>query len=261
MFIHNKRNISLPTELVFEGTEIEIVSEFKLLGITLDNKLNFSYHVRNLRYSINKKLYSIQKLFHLPKSVKLQFFKNFVLPHFDYCLSLLIYFPKKTIQSLSNCFYTCLFTLFNFSGCVATTKDFNKINNDLEALGLNSFIHRLILKLATFFHKLFHDPNAPASFKQKIVFNKDLNKPYNLRNINQIYVPGSDKNNLYGDDTFSVFFSKFVNEICLNDINIDSILFKNRIRNNINIIFIKFNKLFQKFDVNFIENYILYRSS
>lgn len=261
MFIHNKRNVVLPKEFVFEGTTIEIVSEFKLLGIILDNKLSFSHHVRHLRCTINKKLYSIKTLFHLPKSVKVQFFKTFILPHFDYCLSLLVYFSKKAIQSLSNCYYICLFTLFNFTGSVSSTSDFNTLNNNLEALKLNGFIHRLIIKLATFFHKLLHELNAPSSFKQQIIITKDLNKHYNLRNLNQIYVPGSHKNNLYGDDSFSVFFSKFVNEICLNDINIDFVLFKSRIMNNINLIFIKFNKLFPKFDVNFIESYILYLSS
>jgi hypothetical protein len=66
MFIHNKRNVVLPKEFVFENSPIEIVSEFKLLGITIDNKMNFSPHVRLLRCAVNKKLYSIQKLFHLP---------------------------------------------------------------------------------------------------------------------------------------------------------------------------------------------------
>jgi hypothetical protein len=80
MFIHNKRNILIPEVIPFDGHDIEVVNEFKLLGITIDNKMNFKGHVNDLRKSINKKLYSITQLFHLPKSVKVQFFKTFIMP-------------------------------------------------------------------------------------------------------------------------------------------------------------------------------------
>ena len=46
--------------------------------------------------------------------MKVQFFKIFILPYFDYCLSLIIYFHKSCIQRLANCYYLCLFKLFNF---------------------------------------------------------------------------------------------------------------------------------------------------
>ena len=41
-------------------------------------------------------------------SVKIQFLKSFILPFYDYCLSLFIYFPKATIQKISNTFYNCI---------------------------------------------------------------------------------------------------------------------------------------------------------
>jgi hypothetical protein len=71
MFIHNKRNIVIPDEFIFNNSSIEIVSEFKLLGVTFDNKMSFLPHVRLLRCAVNKKMYSIKKLFHLPKSAKI----------------------------------------------------------------------------------------------------------------------------------------------------------------------------------------------
>jgi hypothetical protein len=39
--------------------------------------------------AINRKLYSINRLFYLPFNVKLQFFKSFLLPYFDYGISLM----------------------------------------------------------------------------------------------------------------------------------------------------------------------------
>ena len=41
MFITNER-ITLPKTIVIEDAEIEVVQKFKLLGVTIDNKLNFN---------------------------------------------------------------------------------------------------------------------------------------------------------------------------------------------------------------------------
>ena len=53
------------------------------------------------RISINKRLYSIDRLFYLSHRVRLQFYKSFILPYCDYCMSLSIYFPKGTLQTFT----------------------------------------------------------------------------------------------------------------------------------------------------------------
>ena len=88
MFVTAKR-IKLPTEIIFKDKKIEVVPSFKLLGVEIDNKLSFSQYVGELKRSINKKLYSIKRIFYLPTAVKIQFFKTFVMPYFDYCSSLI----------------------------------------------------------------------------------------------------------------------------------------------------------------------------
>ena len=112
MFVTNRR-VKLPSEISVKQlinnktveVSVKVVNSFRLLGVTLDNKLNFSEHCSNLKKVINRKLFSIKRLFYLATSVKIHFFKTFVLPYFDYCLSLIIYFPGSALQSLSNCFY------------------------------------------------------------------------------------------------------------------------------------------------------------
>ncbi len=59
-------------------------------------------------------MYSIKRLFFLCTSVKIHFFKTFILPYFDYCLSLIINFPSSAYQSLNNCFNLCLCKLLKF---------------------------------------------------------------------------------------------------------------------------------------------------
>ncbi|RNA04846.1 hypothetical protein BpHYR1_021507 [Brachionus plicatilis] len=67
MIIHNKKNIVMLASFSFRSFEIEVVPEFKLLGVIIDNKLYFTRHVNNLKATINKKLNSIKQLFFLSK--------------------------------------------------------------------------------------------------------------------------------------------------------------------------------------------------
>ena len=114
MFVTKKR-IKLPSFIEFDSIKVEVVDKFKLLGVLLDNKLNFNAYVAQQCLSINKKLYSIKRLFYLPFNVKLQFFKSFILPYFDYGISLLIYYHKTAIRKITKLYYLCLKKLFNFS--------------------------------------------------------------------------------------------------------------------------------------------------
>ena len=59
---HHMQN-DLPKKIFFCGNEIEVVKSFLLLGVTIDDKLNFSHHVSNIRLKVNKRLFSIHKLF------------------------------------------------------------------------------------------------------------------------------------------------------------------------------------------------------
>ena len=45
---------------------------------------------------------------------QIQLFKTSILPYFDYCPSLIIYFPKSSFQSLNTFFDFCLYRLVKF---------------------------------------------------------------------------------------------------------------------------------------------------
>ena len=64
MFITKQRAIR-PNSVVIDGCSVEVVDEFKLLGITIDHNLFFKKYVDRLKSSVNQKLYSIKKLFYL----------------------------------------------------------------------------------------------------------------------------------------------------------------------------------------------------
>ena len=95
-----KNKIRLPKFLEIDDHKVTFVTDFKLLGITIDDRLNFRKHISKIIKKVNPKLYLYKKLFYLPLSVKIQFFKSFILPYFDYCSTLIIYNPKYTIQKI-----------------------------------------------------------------------------------------------------------------------------------------------------------------
>jgi hypothetical protein len=258
MFITNKKSIDIPEHIKISQNEVDVVNSFELLGVIIDNKLNFLKYIGELRRAVNKRLYSIKGLFFLSLKVKIQFLKTFLLPHFDYCSSICIYLPKASIQKIANSYNNCIFKLLD-TNRVKNTKinsidDYNIWNNNLEYYGLQAYQHRIIIRLSTYIHKILNNSNSPANLVACFTYNNNLNKKYNLRNLNKLYIPSKGKYNDRFENTFNYFFSKFVNELYSEDLLLGFNLFKIRVINNINCNFLKFIKTFEKFDINF-KNY------
>jgi hypothetical protein len=272
MFITNKR-VTIPTTINIAGNVVEVVSSFKLLGVIIDNKLTFKNYVCHIKNNVNKRLFSFKRLFYLPLSVKLQFLKTFILPIFDYCLTILIYFPKYSIQKLANYYNLSIFKLISNNIMLAFrvdySEDFNTWNSILESHGLNAFQHRIIYRLSCFIHKIWNHCNSPSNLFNTFVFNREM-CPRNLRNVHHLYIPGTS-------GSFQHFFSLFINIFFiekidaeeemdmidqplrsrkvkqLKDIRVDLTdpysLFSTRVYNNINVFFLTFVKQFEHFDL------------
>ena len=215
------------------------------MGIIIDNKLNFKSNTAKIKRSINIRLYSIQKLFQLPLAVKIQFLKTFILPYFDYCATLCIYYSKSILQKLANSYNNCIFKLINVKSVhdsiINSSEDFNKWNTLLEQYGLNGFQHRLIIS---------------SNLANCFILNNDLNKSYNLRNLLELKIPDKGKYNDYGEDTFEYFFSKFINVVINEIIHFRFGKYKKYIKENSNILHLKTIRNFNRLDLNFKIYYI-----
>jgi len=250
MFVSNKR-VVYPTSINIKGLSILVVNEFKLLGVVIDNKLTFTKYVATICTTVNKKLFSIKRLFYLSTSVKIQFFKTFILPHFDYCLSLSIYYSKTLLQKLSNLFYLCLAKLFKFN---LFYMDPSAVNNFLEGYNLFSFQHRLILKLLTFSFKIYSNNDSPPLLKSQLNLNSTRNISYNLRNKEKFC--NIKSSNKFGDLTFCHVFSNLINVSCCDlftDKSVNFNFFKCSIFNNINILYSKIISKIPKFNLKYCD--------
>ena len=96
MYIKNKKenSVDIPLSVKLFNIDIEIISKFKLLGVIIDKNLNFNDNFENISSKVYSCLFSLKSKFFLSFDTKLQFFKTFILPIFDYCLSLIIYYSK-----------------------------------------------------------------------------------------------------------------------------------------------------------------------
>ena len=153
--IINSKNPSArrPRNIELENNLIEVVSEFKLLGCFIDDKLSFDKHVSNLKANVCRKLFAIKNIFFLSPDIKLHFFKTFLLPHFDYCASLFIYFSKTLINKLQKLYNLCLFVLLRLELNNISCEEQQVI---LKPLNILPFKYRLLLRFSFFSHKIMN---------------------------------------------------------------------------------------------------------
>ena len=84
-----------------EGIEIECETEVKLLGVTIDFKLNFNKHISNIckkKKKASRQLNVLKRIdTHLTKLGKLTIYYSFIMSNFNYC-PLVWHFCGKLIQ-------------------------------------------------------------------------------------------------------------------------------------------------------------------
>jgi hypothetical protein len=218
--------------------QIAIVDKFKLLGFVLYNKLCFSNNVAEIATKVNKKIHCIKRLFYLSTNVKLQFFKTLLLPNFDYCLTLTIYYSKTAIQKLSNLYYNCLYKLFKFQ---LNNMEINWVNSFLKRYNLFSLQHRVFYRFSIFSYNCKNNWRIIDNFET----NSIRNTGHNLRNSN--HLTRYHINLKEGKNTFHYFFSKFINSYYINKFQLKYSVFKKFVLDNLHSFFDHFVFLFPKF--------------
>ena len=87
MLINNKqRDGRDEINVNVQGTDIDSMNSIKLLGVTIDNKLNFSVHINITCKKANQRIGVLMRLKNLvPTVAKLHLFKAVILPYLTYC--------------------------------------------------------------------------------------------------------------------------------------------------------------------------------
>ena len=182
----------------------------------------------------------------MPIATKILFFKTFILPYFDYCLSLVIYFGKVQIQRLANCYQLTIAKIFNSSKKARyefLNADNEKLNKIFIKYNIFSLTQRIFMRLCSTGFKIFASEKPPI-LHSSVVFNVP-DKRYNLRSIDHSHALLPKTKRSDGEYTFSYFMSKFHNKF-LNGINFKSVTFskfKTSILSNFNSYFNSFYRI------------------
>ena len=105
---------ALPMNIVFDDTPLENVTFIKFLGITVDNKLSWKYHIDTICKIISRNIGIINKLkFHFSPSSLLMLYSSLILPYLNYgimawgnthqtLLDRLLLLQKKSLRIIYN---------------------------------------------------------------------------------------------------------------------------------------------------------------
>ena len=99
--------------LLINGTSIIKSDQLKLLGVTLDSKLTFETHLRNVSRGISQKLGILRKSKKIYKDddILRKCFFSFVLPHFEYCSTVWSSAADSHLRLLDRAFNSVKFLL------------------------------------------------------------------------------------------------------------------------------------------------------
>ena len=227
MFITNQK-ILIPINFQLDGNLVDVVNDFRLLGVNINNKFKFDNHVEILKSTINKKIFSLKKLFFLSRSTKIQFFKTFILPHFDYCNTLIIYFTKTLVDKLDKFFKICIFRLFNISLIDLSISD--QISS-LKSLNLFPLKLRYFFRLSLFSYRIVKNKHL-KQFSDNL---KRINDPGDIRgcdNQKELYeVPFGRVNVTVA--RLSIFLPNILNKVLKHEVQMEENTFCQYLKINI----------------------------
>ena len=79
---HHNENL----DLKFNNESLNMISNDKILGIYVDNNLNWSGHITHLSRKIISSIWLLSKIKKfLSQAYKVQFYKSYIQPHIDFC--------------------------------------------------------------------------------------------------------------------------------------------------------------------------------
>ena len=224
-----------PKSFSLANHELELVNDFKLLGVIINRNLDFTSHIESVKKQVNIRLFAIKKIYYLSASVKLQFLKTFVLPFFDYCLTLAVYYSRANLTQLEKLYNFSLFKLLQINLKYCSIDEQVRM---LRAFHIQPFRARLYYRFGMFVHGVFHRRTL-SSFSSRLTART---AKYDLRSKRRYVMPITKTN--FGNRRLLTTFVRSVDSIWQNAINLSKKLFAESLTSNFDVYYPKFSKLF-----------------
>ena len=144
LIINNENNI-----IKIGNDEISGSKSVKLLGITIDNKLNFNEHVSNICKKANQKLHALARIGQYLEKDKLRIImKTFIDSQFNYCPLIWMFHSRTLNNKINNLHIRALRIVYKNANL--SFEELLKLDNSF------SIHHRNLQKLATEMYKIKH---------------------------------------------------------------------------------------------------------
>ena len=148
-----------------------MVTQIKLIGVTIDNLLSFQTHIKGIFRKVNAKVLILRRICkHIPPDIMIKLYKAFILPHFEYASPLFTGLSKGLSAKLELTNAFALKALLNHSNLIA-------YEELLKTALIKSLEHRRIEQALIFVYKSIYD-QAPIYMGEMFVLRDN---GYNLR--------------------------------------------------------------------------------
>jgi hypothetical protein len=187
-----KRNKPVPEQVTFSNTDVRVETSVKVLGITVDSKLNFNSHIKDICIKSARQINALRRIAgHLDTATRMTIYRSFILSNFNYCPIIWHYCSLTSAKKLEKLQERCLRLVFN-DYC----SDYSLL---LDKANLPSLTLGRLRALATETYKILNKqcPEYLADlFHFKII-------KYNLRNSNLLDIPNF-KTSRFGRHSFKI---------------------------------------------------------
>ena len=203
MLLSNVYTSSLEAELglVINDTQVNSTDSITILGVIVDNKLNFNDHIYTLCAKAGKQLNALQRLSKsLDKDSKLAIYKSFIMSNFNFCPVVWMFTSKSSLNRLEDIQRRALrFVLCDYDSCY---------ENLLAAASVPGIRINLLRCLAIEVFKCVNGLNP--EYLNEMIHKKS--SPYELRDNSILSRPKVNYTH-YGLKTFSSYGAKIWNTL------------------------------------------------
>jgi len=179
------RRTSSPADdvtLAFNNVTLSRVSNYKYLGVTIDDRLSWKEHIHNVMNKIKRFIGIFFKIRNrLNQKVLKELFFALIYPHLMYGVEIYSNTTKSALYPLNICINRILRTLQN----LPLTTPVVTLYRNYEMLPLTELRKFQILCVV---HKCIHKMHIPVIFYDYFKLNSDVH-PYGTRNSNNTFIP------------------------------------------------------------------------
>ena len=160
------------------GNLVQQLSFIKLLGVTLDNKLNFHVHIANLCRKVGRQVGVLNRLKRLvPVEARIELYNSFILTHLNYCSTVWHFCRKGDSDKLEKLNERALRTVFQDKSSSYETL--------LNQARKTTLYNRRMQDIAILIYKALHN-QSPQYIKE--LFKLRISN-YNLRGTDMLILP------------------------------------------------------------------------